>query len=172
MRFIDISSHFQAFYKKAILINFTKFIAEQSYKNLFFDKVLGLKFKKRLRTTTRRLFLLNTLYSLRRPQPQNVALDLSDSLMINYKHFQSKYCESLRVRINKIEFVNLTHSPTAQNLKCSIKDFFSKYDQIRRKQRIWPHLLKKSLMENLVFVQWPWNNGVAANKITATSSVE
>ena len=31
-----------------------------------------------------------------------------------------------------------------------IKDFFSKCDQIRRKLRTWPHLLKKSLMENLI----------------------
>ena len=40
---------------------------------------------------------------------------------------------------------------TAQKMKFSIKDFFSKYDQIRRKLRIWSHLLKKSLMENLIF---------------------
>ena len=33
----------------------------------------------------------------------------------------------------------------------SIKDFFSKYEQIRRKLRIWSHLLKKSLMENIIF---------------------
>ena len=31
-------------------------------------------------------------------------------------------------------------------------DFFSKCDQIRRKLRIWSHLLKKSLMENFIFV--------------------
>ena len=36
-------------------------------------------------------------------------------------------------------------------MKFSIKDFFSKYDQIRRKLRIWSHLLKKSLMENFFF---------------------
>ena len=35
----------------------------------------------------------------------------------------------------------------------SIKDFFSKCDQIHRKLRIWSHLLKKSLMENFIFVQ-------------------
>ena len=29
--------------------------------------------------------------------------------------------------------------------------FFSKSDQIRRKLRIWSHLLKKSLMENFIF---------------------
>ena len=36
-------------------------------------------------------------------------------------------------------------------MKFSIKDFFSKYYQIRRKLRIWSHLLKKSLMENFIF---------------------
>ena len=35
---------------------------------------------------------------------------------------------------------------TPQKLKFSIKDFFNKYDQIRRKLRIWSYLLKKSLM--------------------------
>ena len=34
---------------------------------------------------------------------------------------------------------------TAQKMKFSIKDFFSKSDQIRRKLRIWLHLLNKSL---------------------------
>ena len=36
-------------------------------------------------------------------------------------------------------------------MKFSIKDFFSKCDLIRRKLRIWLHLLKKSLMENFIF---------------------
>ena len=36
-------------------------------------------------------------------------------------------------------------------MKFSIKDFFSKCDQIRSFRRIWSHLLKKSLMENLIF---------------------
>ena len=35
----------------------------------------------------------------------------------------------------------------------SIKDFFSKYDQFRRKLRIWSNLLKKSLMENFIFCE-------------------
>ena len=39
---------------------------------------------------------------------------------------------------------------TAEKMKFSIKDFFSKCDQIRRKLRIWSHLLKKSLMENFI----------------------
>ena len=40
---------------------------------------------------------------------------------------------------------------TAQKMKFPIKDFFSKCDQIRRKLRIWSHLLKKSLIENFIF---------------------
>ena len=36
-------------------------------------------------------------------------------------------------------------------MKGSIKDFFSKCDQIRWKLRIWSHLPKKSLTENFAF---------------------
>ena len=36
-------------------------------------------------------------------------------------------------------------------MKFSIKDFFSKCDQIRSFLRIWRYLLKKSLMENFIF---------------------
>ena len=38
---------------------------------------------------------------------------------------------------------------TAQKMKFSIKGFFSKWDQINV---IWSHLLKKSLIENFVFL--------------------
>ena len=40
----------------------------------------------------------------------------------------------------------------ARKMKSSIKDFFSKCDQILRKLWIWSHLLKKSLMENFIFL--------------------
>ena len=40
---------------------------------------------------------------------------------------------------------------TAQKMKFSIKNFFSKCGQICRKLWIWSHLLKKSLMENFIF---------------------
>ena len=55
-------------------------------------------------------------------------------------------------------------------MKFSIKDFFSKCDQIRRKLRIWSHLLKKSLKTSF-FVQWlcymtlhkhPWSYSLVA----------
>ena len=36
-------------------------------------------------------------------------------------------------------------------MKFSIKDFFSKGDQIPKNLRIWSHILEKSLMENFIF---------------------
>ena len=45
----------------------------------------------------------------------------------------------------------LKSADTAQKIKFFLKDFFSKYDQIRSFLRIWSHLLKKSLMENFIF---------------------
>ena len=71
---------------------------------------------------------------------------------------------------------------TAQKLMFSIKHFFSKCDQIRRKLWIWFHLLKKSLMENfiscavmygslffkIVHLSWPpyiWHNRCSINLI-------
>ena len=44
----------------------------------------------------------------------------------------------------------LVESNTAQKMKFSIKDFLNKCDQICSFLRIWSHLLKKSLMENLI----------------------
>ena len=48
---------------------------------------------------------------------------------------------------------NSIRSPTftAQKMKFSIEDLFSKCDRIRSVLRIWSHLLKKSLMENFIF---------------------
>ena len=43
---------------------------------------------------------------------------------------------------------------TTRKMKFSIKDFFRKCDEIRRKLWIWSHLLKKSLMGHLIFAQW------------------
>ena len=42
-------------------------------------------------------------------------------------------------------------SKTAQKMEFSMKDFFSKCDQIRRILRILSHLLKKIIMENFIF---------------------
>ena len=39
---------------------------------------------------------------------------------------------------------------TAHTMKFSVKDFFSKCEQILKKLRIYSHLLKKSLTENFI----------------------
>ena len=49
-------------------------------------------------------------------------------------------------------------------MKFSIKDFFSKCDQIRRKLRIWWHLLMKFLIENFIFC--PGKSGSDSKQIT------
>ena len=53
---------------------------------------------------------------------------------------------------------------TAENIKFSIQDFFSKCDQIRSFLRIWSHLLKKSLMENFIFCAVTVNDFLDFNK--------
>ena len=72
-----------------------------------------------------------------------------------------KYCILLLILVFQHQFSTLpynvstvshvSHVSTAQKMKFSIKDFFSKCDQICRKLRIWSHLLKKSLMKNFIF---------------------
>ena len=47
--------------------------------------------------------------------------------------------------------MEVSNTITAQKMKFSMKGFFNKCDQIRRKLRIWLHLLKKYLMENFIF---------------------
>ena len=53
--------------------------------------------------------------------------------------------KSFVTTVNALRESWLRHSNTVQKVKFSIKDFFSKCNQIRR--RILPHLLKKSLVE-------------------------
>ena len=52
--------------------------------------------------------------------------------------------------VTKSELSN-TGEFAAQKIKFSIKDFFSKCDQIRSFLCIWSHLLKKSLIGNFIF---------------------
>ena len=52
---------------------------------------------------------------------------------------------------------------TAQKMKFSIKYFFTKCDQICRRLRIWPYLLKEFLIENLIFAQCTLGNQISKN---------
>ena len=91
---------------------------------------------------------------------------------LKYKDFKSHYVNLVLGRANLAitnhplplghswEVKNNVYVPimtdTAQKMKFSIKDFFSKFDQIRRKLRIWSHLLNKSWMENFIFCAVRW----------------
>ena len=61
-------------------------------------------------------------------------------------------CYNKVKKILQKEIATGYESDTAQKMKFSIKDIFSKCDQIRRKLQICSHLLKKSLIENLTFL--------------------
>ena len=62
-----------------------------------------------------------------------------------YKHVKTYLKKLIKALRNSI--IKTQH----RNMKFSIKGFFSKCDQIRRKLRTWSHLLKKFLMENFIF---------------------
>ena len=68
------------------------------------------------------------------------------------------------------EFVLLDLFFTAQKIKFSIKDFFRKCDQIRRKLRIWSHFLKKSLIENFIFCVVFWLRAKIIEELTLAIS--
>ena len=57
-------------------------------------------------------------------------------------------------RLQKRRKYHNTIMNTAQNKKFFITDFFSKCDEIRKKLRIWSHILKISVMKTSFFVQW------------------
>ena len=59
------------------------------------------------------------------------------------------FCKIIVAAILTINQKMLTKA--AQKIKFSIKDFFSKCEQIHSFLWIWSHLLKKSFMENFIF---------------------
>ena len=65
------------------------------------------------------------------------------------KEQKSKKCQQLLLLRQR--FLVFRSFYTAQKMKFSIMDFFSKCDQIRRRLRNWSYLLKKSLMEKFIF---------------------
>ena len=76
---------------------------------------------------------------------------LDDTFPTKYEDFPHFSSVNLEVEITLKNETSQSEAITAQKIKFSIKDFFSKCDQIRRKVEIWSHLLKKSLMENFIF---------------------
>ena len=89
-----------------------------------------------------RVFVLISWCSVKKLQP----ISISFEEFINWTKHIIKFSFS-----TLFQFALKLILVTAQKWKFSIKDFFSKCDQIHRKLRIWSHLLKKSLMENFIF---------------------
>ena len=86
----------------------------------------------------------------------------SDELIspIFFVYFSFMFPSSTEKQISSLGSLSLESksihcNDTTQKMAFSIKDFFSKCDQIRRKLRIWLHLLKKFLMENFIFCAVP-----------------
>ena len=78
-------------------------------------------------------------------------------LLCSYKVYAYKKLHNLVFSYSGTQFfisnylgLTLKNSP-AQKMKFSIKDFSSKCEQICRKLPIGPHLLKKPLLENVIF---------------------
>ena len=69
--------------------------------------------------------------------------------MVSNRAMHRKYGTFLKYSIGT-KPISYRHN-TAQKMKFSIKDFFSKFDQIRRFLRICSHFLKKSFLENFIF---------------------
>ena len=69
----------------------------------------------------------------------------SANWLINYMSQFLAQWELIVCKALLIIWLESKHIITAQKMKFPIKDFFSKRDQI------WSHLLKKSLMENFIF---------------------
>ena len=57
-------------------------------------------------------------------------------------------------------------------MKFYIMNFFSKCDQIRRKLWIWSHLLKKSLMENVIVSAVEKEPGIYTKELVYLSSTD
>ena len=70
-----------------------------------------------------------------------LVLTISQSISLTISH----------MTLNTEKWVYFRRVYIAQKMKFTIKDFSSKCDQIRRKLRIWSHLLVKSLVEKFVF---------------------
>ena len=84
---------------------------------------------------------------------QTIRQQIADELLSVFDQFVGLALKVLTMKRNKFKkYPHHTYfKNTAQKMKFFITDFFSKCDQIRRKLRIWSHLLKKSIMENFIF---------------------
>ena len=62
-----------------------------------------------------------------------------------------KYSQACPCKISQTCIYHCTKTEVFRKGYLSVKDIFSKCDQMNSFLRIWSHLLKKSLMENFIF---------------------
>ena len=75
----------------------------------------------------------------------------------SFSHFLASNCCLLKSGLSSLISAHKFQAKqaTQKKMKFSIKGFCNKYDQIHRRLRIWPYLLKKSVMENFIFCAVP-----------------
>ena len=79
----------------------------------------------------------------------NPLLIQNTHILQNKSPYSVDYVE---IWLKEIPYVDTFHAVhCTKNEGFFIKGFLSKCDQIRRKLRIWSHLLRRSLMENFIF---------------------
>ena len=91
-------------------------------------------------------FILQTEY-----KTATMTVKMPNQLFINGEFVEAQTGKTFDTINPADETVSTIRALTALKMKFSIKDFFSKCDQIRRKLQIWSDLLSKFLMENLSF---------------------
>ena len=146
------SSRLDVFCRKGILRNFAKFTGKHLCQSLFFNKVAGAACNFIKKETLAQVFSCefceiskNTFFYRTPPVALSEDNTIQSSISVYFVIAWGSYYWILETL--------LFARTTAQKMKFSIKGFYRKCDQIRRKLRTWSHLLKKSLMQNF-FVQW------------------
>ena len=71
--------------------------------------------------------------------------------LMSLSFLKALYCDTRNSDAQIILETIVASMTLHKKMEFSIKDFLSKCDQIRRKLKIWSHLLKKSLIENFIF---------------------
>ena len=94
-----------------------------------------------------------SLCSIRFSTPATMYFSFSKLILYSFEQYSSTILLTLHSWDSKLLFIFLNNTSQKRCTKTmfSVKDFFSKCDQIRSFQRIRSYLLKKSLMENFIF---------------------
>ena len=135
------SSRTEVFCKKSVLGNFAKLFLQDTFGGCFWNWCKCVKYiKKKYFFIFKNIVLFLLLL-------ENVFLVLL--LTASVSNFKRKRHYSTLDRSS--DFTCNIGITTPQEMKFSIKDFFSKSDQIQTFLRIWSRLLNKSLIENFIF---------------------